>query len=150
MRRAAVRVLLLDPAGRVLLLHVGGPAPYWFTVGGGLAPGETPRGAAVREVAEETGHVLAAEALVGPGHAEVVELVLAGVATRQEQDFYAAAAPSTDVDLSGLEPAERAVVDGARWWSADELDATAEAFHPAGLAALLRAVLARPDLRVGC
>ncbi|MET0424419.1 MAG: NUDIX domain-containing protein, partial [Actinoplanes sp.] len=44
--RRAARVLIVDPAGRTLLLHGGDPARpeqrWWFTPGGGLEQGETP------------------------------------------------------------------------------------------------------------
>src|SRR5690606_42109346 len=39
---------------------------WWFTVGGGIDPGETPHQAAVRELFEETGLRLDPAELVGP------------------------------------------------------------------------------------
>src|SRR5438045_9444505 len=57
--RRAARVILLDAAGRVLLMHGADPArpqhAYWFTPGAGLDPGETPAEFAARELYEETG-----------------------------------------------------------------------------------------------
>ncbi|TML29501.1 MAG: NUDIX domain-containing protein, partial [Actinobacteria bacterium] len=57
--RRASRVLVVDEAGRVLLFHGFDPARpehgYWFTVGGGLDPGESAVQGAVRELFEETG-----------------------------------------------------------------------------------------------
>ena len=57
--RRAARVILLDDADRVLLVRghdVDQPErSWWFTVGGGIDGGETPRQAAVRELREETG-----------------------------------------------------------------------------------------------
>lgn len=56
-RRPAGRVLLVDERDRVLLLHGWDPGrervQYWFTVGGGVDPGETVRQAAARELYEE-------------------------------------------------------------------------------------------------
>ena len=56
--RVAARVVLLDPANRVLLFRYVEPwsrHAIWATPGGGLEPGETDAAAACREVVEETG-----------------------------------------------------------------------------------------------
>src|SRR5215467_16291666 len=56
--RRAGRVILLDPAGSVLLMQYddGAPnGPHWNTPGGGLEPGEDYPAGALRELAEETG-----------------------------------------------------------------------------------------------
>ena len=51
--RRAGRVLVIDPAGRVLLLQGFDPAVpahrFWFTIGGGADPGESLAQAAARE-----------------------------------------------------------------------------------------------------
>ncbi|MBX6765625.1 MAG: NUDIX domain-containing protein [Actinomadura rubrobrunea] len=56
--RPAVRVVCVDPGGRILLLRwrdtVSGRV-FWEPPGGGIAPGETPLQAARRELYEETG-----------------------------------------------------------------------------------------------
>jgi ADP-ribose pyrophosphatase YjhB (NUDIX family) len=53
-----VRVLALDPDGRLLLVrHSYGP-PAWMPPGGGLRRGEDPLVAGARELREETGCVL--------------------------------------------------------------------------------------------
>ena len=55
--RRAGRVIVLDPADRVLLLRYDDPpnGRHWSTPGGGLNPGEAFAVAASRELAEETG-----------------------------------------------------------------------------------------------
>ncbi len=68
--RVGARVLLLDSSGRLLLLKGHDPhmpeRTWWFTPGGGLDPGESPRDAAARELLEETGHALQPHVLEGP------------------------------------------------------------------------------------
>lgn len=56
--RRAARLVVVDASGRVLLLRYDDPPPmgvHWSTPGGGIEPGETERGAARRELREETG-----------------------------------------------------------------------------------------------
>jgi ADP-ribose pyrophosphatase YjhB (NUDIX family) len=56
--RIAARVVLLDPANRILLFRYVEPwsrPAIWATPGGGLEPGETDAAAARRDVVEETG-----------------------------------------------------------------------------------------------
>ena len=54
-----VRVLALDAQGRVLLVRHSYGSGNWMPPSGGLRPGESPLDTAVRELAEETGCVLA-------------------------------------------------------------------------------------------
>lgn len=142
--RRAARVLLLDPAGRVLMLHGWDPARpehrYWFTVGGGLEPGESLVDAAVREVFEETGLRVGAGDLVGPVRSDVVRFAFDGRWYTQEQSFFVVRAPAFDVDLTHLGDYEVGSIDIGRWWSAGELLATSERFYPDDLVALLREV----------
>src|SRR6202012_42568 len=58
LERDAVRVVLEDASGRVLLFHVATqqiPAGWWELPGGGINPGESYQEAAVREIKEEAG-----------------------------------------------------------------------------------------------
>ena len=72
--RPTARVVVLDPSGRVLLLGARltdpavppGDVLFWYTPGGGVEDGESLRGAAVRELTEEIGLVVAPEDLEGP------------------------------------------------------------------------------------
>ncbi|MET7421714.1 NUDIX domain-containing protein [Dactylosporangium sp. NPDC005555] len=142
--RRAARVLLLDPDGRVLMLHGWDPArpshTYWFTVGGGVEPGETLLDAAVREAFEETGLRFSAADLVGPVRTDTVSFPFDGRWFSQEQSFFVARAAATSVDLSRLNEVEQDCIDEARWWSLHALDSTEELFYPPDLPALLREV----------
>ena len=142
--RRAARVLVLDEAGRVLLLRGYDPAKpadrYWFTVGGGLAEGETAEQAAARELFEETGLRRSPHDFGSPVHADVTSFSFDGVDYRQEQAFFLIRVPEFEVDRSGWDETERRSMDDHRWWSAAELVATTERYYPPGLPDLLREV----------
>lgn len=170
LRRRAARVLLLDRSDRVLLLRGLDPAvpgtTWWITPGGGLEPGESVREAALRELAEEIGP---AEVELGPVVAYgMVSFSFRGQAYEQEQWFHLArteAEPDAfglvDAGAAGPEPAttgttggggasagpvsggdgEHAQLLAARWWTVDELRATAETVYPVGLAELVEQLL---------
>ena len=144
--RRAARVLLLDSAGRVLLLRGFDPARpevrYWFTVGGGLDDGESMLDAAARELFEETGLRLAPGDFAGPVWHEQTRFPFDGQWYEQQQEFFVARTPSPswEIDFSGLNEIERASVDGSGWWSIEEIEQTEERVYPADLPKILRDV----------
>ena len=142
--RQAGRVLVIDANGRVLLLHGYDPAepgrPYWFTVGGGAQHDESLADAAVRELREETGLTAKAGDLGDPVWHEVAEFSFDGTRYRQEQDFFLLRVGSPDVSAQGRDDEEAAVIDGHRWWTLSELQATSESYYPSELPRLLRAL----------
>lgn len=133
-QREAARVLVLDEAGRLLLIEGCDPsAPergrWWFTPGGGLDPGEDAVAGAARELWEETG-IVDVE-LVGPVAERTAEFDFEGVAYRQHEVFFVAqVSAGQEVAPGGLTDLEHRALSGHRWWSAHELAATADVVFP--------------------
>lgn len=65
-QRLSCGVLIVNPGRELLLCHVTGQS-HWDLPKGGMAEGETPLAAALRETEEETGLALAADALIELG-----------------------------------------------------------------------------------
>jgi 8-oxo-dGTP pyrophosphatase MutT (NUDIX family) len=130
LRRRAARVLVLDPAGRLLLLRGGDPSVpgrrFWWTIGGGLEPGESARAGAVRELHEETGIEVSEDALVGPLHRDVSAFAFDRWFVEQENEYFAVRVPGWTTAPAALEATEVASIDGAGWWTVDQLRAHVE------------------------
>lgn len=145
-RRETVRLLLIEPANRVLLFEDSDPGlpsrpTFWITPGGGIDPGESAEQAAVREVAEETGHLLSPDALRGPIADRRVVHGYSDKIVEQREIFYSAAVVPFTVVTDGHTEDEQLSMLGHRWWKLDELRATTERIWPADLHRLLAAVL---------
>jgi 8-oxo-dGTP pyrophosphatase MutT (NUDIX family) len=146
--RDAVRVVLADAGGRVLLFHVltpeQSPDGWWELPGGGIDPGETYLEAAVREIREETGLVID-PAQVGPP------------AWRRDSTWRSRGKRRLQhevVVLARVAQDEPVIVDGgrtqeevedyvtARWWRVDEIGRSRMRFYPSRLPELLPRFLA--------
>ncbi|GAA0570597.1 NUDIX hydrolase [Paractinoplanes ferrugineus] len=139
--RRAARVLLVDAAGRTLLLHGGDPARpgerWWFTPGGGLDAGESPAEGAARELAEETGLRIDPAQLGEPVWHEVAEFSFREQQYRQDQVFFLLRVSEWQVDTAGMDQNEQQTITEHRWWSPAEIEASREQIFPASLVSLL-------------
>ena len=144
--RRAARVVLVDRADRTLLLRGGDPARpglrWWFTPGGGLNEGETSAEGAARELYEETGLRVDPSDLGEPVWHQVTRFSYDRRDYRQDQDFYLVRVPEWQVDTTGFDVEEQRTIDDHRWWTAAELETTAETVYPENLAELLRRITA--------
>jgi len=141
--RLAGRVIVLDPDDRVLLFRYDDGPPngrHWCTPGGGLNDGEDYPAGARRELAEETGwsDVPLGRELFG----RTLTMEYEDEIVRQHERFFLARVARARRGLG--EVAAMHDSDGIaawRWWTLAEMDSTAEAIWPAGLADLIRGAL---------
>ncbi|MBT0994999.1 NUDIX domain-containing protein [Cellulomonas sp. DKR-3] len=146
--RRGARVILLDEDDRVLLIR-GHDADqpersWWFTIGGGIDAGESPVDAAIREVREESGIVLAPDDVMGPVLTRSAVFDFAREHCRQDEEIFLARVPSSSFvaeDRSGWTPLEQDVIDELRWWVLEDLASVEIEVFPEGLVDLVRALL---------
>lgn len=142
--RVAARVIVIDPAGRTLLLRGSDPSrpeagTWWFTPGGGLHAGETVHEAARRELQEETGFLV--DVVGAPVHLRRTRFEFEGSTYDQEEHFFVAAVEVLQLDDSGWTDVERRVIVEHRWWALAELRTTGQTVYPEELADLLTELL---------
>jgi 8-oxo-dGTP pyrophosphatase MutT (NUDIX family) len=116
---------------------------YWFTIGGGLDPGESVAEAAARELFEETGLRVDAADLGEPLFDDVTDFPYDGAWYRQRQAFYVLRVPAWEVPVDQISPEEEHYIHEHRWWSVAEIMAADERVYPLDLAARLRRILGR-------
>ena len=142
--RPTSRLLVLDDDDRLLLMLTAAPdssrVARWITPGGGVDPGESHEEAAIRELHEETGQVVAE---VGP----VVRVDDFEVAwddadhTHGHAEFFVVRLPHFEVVDDDWTDEERVDITDARWFSLEELEATTDLVEPVDLARTVAEVL---------
>lgn len=132
------RALVLDPSGRVLLLHAHDPdtpgREWWELPGGRIEPSEAPEAAVARELYEETGIVV--QAVGGPLWAWESRYELGGSWHHRRHTAYLVRLDGTEeVRQPVRTPSEQVAIRGLAWWTLAELAASEDVFLPGDLAA---------------
>lgn len=136
--RPAARILLMDPAGRVLLFRFDAAdrPPFWATPGGAVDPGESHAEAARRELIEETG----IDADPGPEiFRRLVEFVtLEGVPVTADERYFLVRTEAGEIDTARHTELERRVMQHWQWFDPAAIAAHHELIYPEDLAEILQ------------
>jgi 8-oxo-dGTP pyrophosphatase MutT (NUDIX family) len=161
--RPTARIIVLDPADRVLLFramigHSVEPerlpdaVSFWALPGGGIEPGETPEAAASRELCEETGLRPDGRLSLVAHRTTAYDWKGRRYWTREHIFFHRS--PTTALDTSGWLEGDRRWMSDLGWWTLDALLATDDIVRPPGLPALAGALsrgrLPETPIDLGC
>lgn len=119
-------MLLLDERDRLLMMRAHDShqpdRSWWFTPGGGIEPGEGPREAAARELAEETGLLVRPDQLVGPVWERTALFDFQSQPYVQHEVFFVVRlADTTATEALAWTDVEADTIDDTVWMTRDEL-----------------------------
>lgn len=151
--RRAVRLVVLDAEHKLLLFRTREPylpelGMWWELPGGGIDPGETYLDAAVRELCEETGLVVARSQVGSPTWRRRAAFRHRSVRNLQDEVVVTArlTVPGPAIDESGRMDYEKEDYVDHRWWRVAEVVGSRERFYPGRLPSLLRPFLAGQEI----
>jgi 8-oxo-dGTP pyrophosphatase MutT (NUDIX family) len=145
--RSCVRVVVLDPADRILLFRAVDPGrpdvgTWWELPGGGMDPGESVFDTAIRELAEETGIQVRPDQLSTPNWSRIGSFQYRGVRRVQHELVLTARLDEhASVDTSGQLQYELEDYPEHRWWPIVDVLTSRLRFYPGRLPDLLESHL---------
>jgi 8-oxo-dGTP diphosphatase len=141
--RPSSRLLLLDPAGSVLLFQfvftkgaLAGQV-YWATPGGAVEDGETFEQAAIRELEEETG-LRVDDVGSQIGRRQFALQIPSGEQVMADERFFAIRVTTQVISNDRWTALEKEVMRAYRWWPPEALAQTNERVYPEDLLELIQ------------
>ena len=132
--------MLFDERGAILLIRFvvmrpAGEFVFWALPGGEIEAGETEIEAAAREVREELGLELT---VAGPVYRDSNQFWHQGEMQDNVDFLFRAESRHEEPQLMGVTADEKEIMQGIRWWSEAEIEASEERIFPANLAERMR------------